>query len=414
MVNEEAILTKAIITGLDLGEYNVDDSMSELTELCIAGEMEVVAQVVQKKDRPDKKTYLGIGKLEEIKGMIEHYGIEVCVIDDEITGSQIKNLEDVLEIEVIDRTMLILEIFDKRATTSEGKLQTELALLKYRLPRLTGLGTSMSRQGGGGAGGGGARRGGGESKLEYDRRHIKTRIDYIKQKLLEVEKRRTLINEGRKKNEVPIVALTGYTNVGKSSILNALTNSEVLEKDMLFATLDPTARGLTLPSGQKIIMVDTVGFVSRLPHKLVEAFKSTLEQVKYADVVINVCDVSNEDRDLQLETTKNVLGEMDCNEYIIVYNKCDNDYEPVFGTDIILTSTKDGYGLDKLVNVIDQKLSDRMVSIDVLIPYANSNLESIIRENGKILSQEYAETGIKITGFIDKKKHYMFEIYAQN
>ena len=189
--------------------------------------------------------------------------------------------------------MLILEIFSRRATTSEGKLQTELALLKYRLPRLSGVGASMSRQGGGGGGGGGARRGAGESKLELDRRYIQGRIDLIKQKLSQVEKRRDILNNQRKKNDVPVIALTGYTNVGKSSLLNALTGSEIFEKDMLFATLDPTARKLILPSGQTAILVDTVGFVSRLPHKLVEAFKSTLEQAKYADIILNVCDIAS-------------------------------------------------------------------------------------------------------------------------
>ena len=283
------MFTKTMLAAVDTGEYNIDDSIKELTALCEAAELEVIFSIVQKRDNPENKYYLGEGKLEEAKQLADANEIELCVFDCELTGSQIRNISDYLGIEVIDRTMLILEIFSRRATTSEGKLQTELALLKYRLPRLSGVGVSMSRQGGGGGGGGGARRGGGETKLELDRRYIQGRIDLIKQKLAQVEKRRDLLNTRRKKNDVPIVALTGYTNVGKSSLLNALTGSDIFEKDMLFATLDPTARKLVLPSGQTVILVDTVGFVSRLPHKLVEAFKSTLEQAKYADIILRIC-----------------------------------------------------------------------------------------------------------------------------
>ena len=253
--------TKTMLAAVDTGEYNIDDSIKELAALCEAAELDVAFSIVQKRDNPENKYYLGEGKLEEAKQLAQANEIELCVFDCELTGSQIRNISDYLEIEVIDRTMLILEIFSRRATTSEGKLQTELALLKYRLPRLSGVGVSMSRQGGGGGGGGGARRGAGESKLELDRRYIQGRIDLIKQKLSQVEKRRDILNSQRKKNDVPIIALTGYTNVGKSSLLNALTGSEIFEKDMLFATLDPTARKLLLPSGQNAILVDTVSCV---------------------------------------------------------------------------------------------------------------------------------------------------------
>ena len=253
------MLTKTILAAVDWGQYNMEDSIKELSALCEAANMEVVGTVIQNKDHPEGKYYLGEGKLELAKQVAIENRAELCVFDCELTGSQIRNISDYLGIEVIDRTMLILEIFRSRATTSEGKLQTELALLKYRLPRLSGVGVSMSRQGGGGSGGGGARRGVGETKLELDRRYIQSRIELIRSKLEQVEKRRDLLNTRRKKNDVPIVALAGYTNVGKSSLLNTLTGSEIFEKDMLFATLDPTARKLVLPSGQTGILVDTVG-----------------------------------------------------------------------------------------------------------------------------------------------------------
>lgn len=407
------MLTRTMIAAVDCGEYNMEDSMKELAALCQAGETEVVCQLVQKLDNPTAKYYLGEGKLEEARQLCLANDIELCVFDTELTGSQIKNISNFLGIEVIDRTMLILEIFAKRAMTSEGKLQTELALLKYRLPRLSGMGINMSRQGGGGGGGGGARRGGGETKLEYDRRYINSRIEIIKQKLSQVEKRRDMLNSQRKKNDIPIIALTGYTNVGKSSLLNALTGSEIFEKDMLFATLDPTARKLTLPSGQSVILVDTVGFISRLPHKLVEAFKSTLEQAKYADIILNVCDISSPDRDLQLEITHNVLSEIGCDmeNVITVYNKYDKDHEMTLRENGVLTSAKNGFGLDELLKRIDAILSARMGEIDAILPYSQAGLLNLIRENGRIDSEEYIADGIAVKGSIDKKLLYIFTTY---
>ena len=407
------MLTKTMLAAVDTGEYNIDDSINELTALCEAAELEVIFSIVQKRDNPENKYYLGEGKLEEAKQLAQANGIELCVFDCELTGSQIRNISDYLEIEVIDRTMLILEIFSRRATTSEGKLQTELALLKYRLPRLSGVGVSMSRQGGGGGGGGGARRGGGETKLELDRRYIQGRIDLIKQKLSQVEKRRDLLNSRRKKNDVPIVALTGYTNVGKSSLLNALTGSDIFEKDMLFATLDPTARKLTLPSGQSVILVDTVGFVSRLPHKLVEAFKSTLEQAKYADIILNVCDIASDDRDIQLEVTRDVLAQIGCEmeNVITVYNKFDKEHSEYIPAGGILTSAKSGYGLDKLLEAIDDKLSERMADLDLLLPYSRTGLINTIRENGRVDREEYTADGIAVKGKVDRKFLYIFTSY---
>ena len=405
--------TKTMLAAVDTGEYNIDDSIKELTALCEAAELDVAFSVVQKRDNPENKYYLGEGKLEEAKQLAQANEIQLCVFDCELTGSQIRNISDYLEIEVIDRTMLILEIFSRRATTSEGKLQTELALLKYRLPRLSGVGVSMSRQGGGGGGGGGARRGGGETKLELDRRYIQGRIDLIKQKLSQVEKRRDILNNQRKKNDVPIIALTGYTNVGKSSLLNALTGSEIFEKDMLFATLDPTARKLILPSGQTAILVDTVGFVSRLPHKLVEAFKSTLEQAKYADIILNVCDIASEDRDLQLDVTQGVLAEIGCEmeNVITVYNKYDKEHDMPAPPTAVVTSAKSGYGLDTLLERIDDMLAARMADLDLLLPYSQTGLINTIRENGRVDSEDYNADGIAVKGKIDKKFLYIFNSY---
>ncbi len=410
---QEKMLTKTLIAGVDCGEYDIDDSMKELENLCEAGDLQVVCQVVQKKDNPENKYYLGEGKMAEVKELCHNNEVQLCVFDCELTGSQIKNISDYLEVEVIDRTMLILEIFSKRATTSEGKLQTELALLKYQLPRLSGMGASLSRQGGGGAGGGGARRGAGESKLEYDRRHINQRIALIKEKLEQVEKRRDLLSEKRKKNDVPVIALTGYTNVGKSSLLNKITNSEIFEKDMLFATLDPTARKFVLPSGQNAILVDTVGFVSRLPHKLVEAFKSTLKQAKYADIVLNVCDISSEDRDNQLEITRGVLDEIgvDKENIITVYNKCDKEHQPFLMENGVRVSAKSGFGLETLLEKIDEKLSDRMEQLDILLPYSQTSLINTIRENGVVHSEEYTADGIAVKGIVDKKYSYLYKAY---
>ena len=405
--------TKTMLAAVDTGEYNIDDSIKELAALCEAAELDVAFSIVQKRDNPENKYYLGEGKLEEAKQLAQANEIELCVFDCELTGSQIRNISDYLEIEVIDRTMLILEIFSRRATTSEGKLQTELALLKYRLPRLSGVGVSMSRQGGGGGGGGGARRGAGESKLELDRRYIQGRIDLIKQKLSQVEKRRDILNSQRKKNDVPIIALTGYTNVGKSSLLNALTGSEIFEKDMLFATLDPTARKLLLPSGQNAILVDTVGFVSRLPHKLVEAFKSTLEQAKYADIILNVCDIASEDRDMQLEITQGVLAEIGCEmeNVITVYNKYDKEHDMPAPPTAVVTSAKSGYGLDALLEKIDDMLASRMADLDILLPYSQTGLINTIRENGRVDSEKYTADGISVKGKIDKKFLYIFNNY---
>ncbi len=405
--------SKVMLMCVDLGEYDADESIKELESLREAMDLEVAFSVVQKRDTPDSKYYIGEGKLSEAKRAARELGVGMCIFDCELTGSQIRNISDYLDMEVMDRTMLILEIFSRRATTSEGKLQTELATLKYRLPRLIGMGTSLSRQGGGGGGGRGARRGAGESKLEYDRRYINGRIELIKRKLARVEKRRETVNRARRKNEVPVVALAGYTNVGKSSLLNVLTGSEIIEKDMLFATLDPTARKLVLPSGQTVILVDTVGFVSRLPHDLVEAFKSTLEQARIADVILCVCDCSSEDYAAQIRVTKEVLNDIGCDmdSIITVYNKRDKT-DPVFHRGGLYTSTKTGEGLDKLLVAIDSALSANMLDLDAMVPYDRTGLLNTVREFGRIDREEYTADGVLVKGKIDRKVAWMFAPYS--
>ena len=290
--------TKVILLALDQGLWDCERSLNELAALCEANHMEAVASVTQKRQTPETGIVLGSGKLEEAAAAAGELGAECAVFDGELTGSQIRNISTALGgMEVIDRTMLILEIFRSRAVTNEGKLQTELALLRYRLPRLQGMGESLSRQGGGGGGGGGARRGAGETKLELDRRHVHARIDALAEKLAEMEKRRGESRKARAKTGMPVVSLVGYTNVGKSSLMNALCGPSVAEADMLFATLDPTSRKLVLPSGMAVLLVDTVGFVSRLPHNLVEAFKSTLEEAAWSDVIVRVADAGDDQRD---------------------------------------------------------------------------------------------------------------------
>ena len=325
----------------------MEKSMEELAALAEAAGMEAVAEVVQKRAAPEAATYLGGGRLAEGRLLCRNLGAQCAIFDAELSGSQIRNLEEFLEVEVVDRTMLILEIFfARRAVTSEGKLQTELALLRYRLPRLAGLGQSLRARAAGG-GGAGARRGAGESKLEYDRRHVRRRIEALSERLAEVSRRRDQARRSRQKSGVPVVALVGYTNVGKSSLLNRMCDAGVLEADMLFATLDPTARQLTLPSGLACVAVDTVGFVSRLPHHLVEAFKSTLEEAAYADVLVRVCDASDPDSARQLAVTDEVLESLGCGDIptVTVYNKCDKAPHAVpLMTDSLRTSAATGEG----------------------------------------------------------------------
>ena len=404
--------TPTLLLALDQGAWDCERSLGELAALCEANHMEAVGEVVQKRSTPEAGTVLGSGKLEEARMAAEQLGAQCAVFDGELTGSQIRNISAAVGVEVIDRTMLILEIFRSRAVTNEGKLQTELALLKYRLPRLQGMGESLSRQGGGG-GGGGARRGAGETKLELDRRHIHARIDTLAERLAEMEKRRGESRRARAKTGMPVVSLVGYTNVGKSSLMNALCGPSVAEADMLFATLDPTSRKLVLPSGMAVLLVDTVGFVSRLPHNLVEAFKSTLEEAAWSDVIVQVADAADPLREEQLAVTQEVLDSLDCDDIprLTVYNKCDKPGAAAFDPDILLTSAKTGLGLDRLLQRLDQLLSDRVRTIRVLLPYDALGLAAPMRERGSVLTEEYRPEGLYLEGIVKREDLHVFENY---
>lgn len=403
---------KAVLFGLDLGEYDMEKSMEELAALAEAAGMQAVAEVVQKRAVPEAATYLGEGRLAEGKLLCQNLEAQCAIFDAELSGSQIRNLEEFLQVEVLDRTMLILEIFARRAVTSEGKLQTELALLRYRLPRLAGLGQSLSRQGGGGGGGAGARRGAGESKLEYDRRHVRRRIEALSGKLAEVSRRREQARRSRQKSGVPVIALVGYTNVGKSSLLNRMCGAGVLEADMLFATLDPTARQLTLPSGLACVAVDTVGFVSRLPHHLVEAFQSTLEEAAYADVLVRVCDASDPESARQLAVTDEVLESLGCGGIptVTVYNKCDKAPGAVpLMTDSLRTSAATGEGVDALLARLDALLASRVRRIRVLLPYDKLGEASPMRQRGTVLAEEYRPDGVYLEGIVKAADVHRFQ-----
>ena len=405
--------TRVLLLALDMGEWNCEKSLAELAALCEANHMQAVGEVTQKRAVPETGTVLGAGKLEEARLAAMNLQAACAVFDGELTGSQLRNISEAVGVEVLDRTMLILEIFRTRAVTNEGKLQTELAFLRYRLPRLAGIGAQLSRQGGGGGGGGGARRGAGETKLELDRRHVHARIDALSDKLAELEKRRGESRRARKKTGMPVISLVGYTNVGKSSLLNALCGAQVLEADMLFATLDPTSRKLVLPSGMAVLMVDTVGFVSRLPHHLVEAFKSTLEEAAYSDVIVRVADACDPDRDQQLEVTDQVLHSLGCDEIpqITVYNKCDKAGAVAFDPDILLTSAKTGAGLAALTARLDQLLADRVRAVQVLLPYDKLGLAAPLRENGSVTAEEYRPEGLYLEGIVRAEQLHLLQDY---
>lgn len=405
--NTDSQEQRIILAVADTGEYDVEASLAELNLLVETAGGLVVAEVIQKLGKVDNKTYLGSGKLKEIIPIIAETEADVLIVDTELTASVFRNIKEIVDIDVVDRTMLILDIFARNAVTAEGKLQVELAQLKHRLLTLTGLGEQMSR-----LGGGIGTRGPGESKLESDRRHIRTRIGFLEKSLKEITTRRELTRTRRKKGNIPIISLVGYTNVGKSSLLNALTGSDVYVMNQVFATLDSTVRRLSLGDMQEVVFVDTVGFVSRLPHHLIEAFSSTLEEMKESDIIIKVADASSNNWDEQLKVADEMITKMECSDIpqIIVFNKCD-----LIDKDIrlpgISVSAKTKEGLDNLLEEITKILKERAIRGDFLIPFDKLSLANLVREKGNIISEEYTDSGLKLSATVDKEIYHKVEPY---
>ena len=383
-----------MLVGVDLGEYDCEASLDELEELAKTAGAEVEARVTQRRETPDSATFIGSGRLREIKNFCADNDVDLLIFDSELTPSQQRNIEDITDVRVVDRTQLILDIFAARARSGEGKLQVELAQLKYLLPRLGGKGTSMSR-----LGGGIGTRGPGETKLESDRRHIRRRIKNLEDGLEALSRRRKLARERREKDEVETVAIVGYTNAGKSTLMNALTKAGVLAEDKLFATLDPTSRALTLPDGRRVMLVDTVGLIRRLPHKLIEAFKSTLEEAAQASVILNVCDASDEHCAEHLDVTKRLLDELGCagTPIISVMNKCDlvgNIYSmPTFGKTVLISALNER-GFDELLAAVQKELPQTRRTASLLIPFKNGAAAARIREEGVVEKEEYRPEGL--------------------
>lgn len=388
---------------------DAEDSVAELAELVETAGAVIVGTLIQKRENIHPGTYVGTGKVFELEELIEQTGATGIVCDDELSPAQLKNLEEALKTKVMDRTLIILDIFATRASTSEGKIQVELAQLKYRLSRLSGLGRSLSR-----LGGGIGTRGPGEKKLEMDRRLINSRVAQLNRELKEVQRHREVNRQQRKRSGIPVVAVVGYTNAGKSTLLNHLTNAEVLEEDKLFATLDPTTRILELTNHQKVLMTDTVGFIRKLPHHLINAFRSTLEEAKYADIILHVVDASNPQMDKQMyivyDTLRNL--EVEGKKIITAFNKTDRIGQPEPLHDFraertVHISAKYGDGLEDLKNILEEILREEKDFLECTIPYRDAGVIQKIREKGELLREEYREDGIFVRAWVPKEFHYM-------
>ncbi len=422
--NENEMEERVILVGIDDSkrDISIEESMDELAELAYAAGAIVQTSIIQKVDQANTKTYVGKGKAQEIKELVDEYDAAIVICNDELTSIQLRNLEDVLNCRVIDRTVLILDIFAKRAESKVAKLQIELAQLEYRLPRLSGISAGLSR-----TGGGIGTRGPGEQKLEMDRRHIRNRIHEIQKKITEAKKVRETQRVRRQKNEIPVVALVGYTNAGKSSILNYLMDlsqkkneeendeKKVFVKDMLFATLDTFARKIMLTDGKPYLLVDTVGFVSNLPHSLVEAFKATLEEVVDANLLIQVVDASNEHYSLQMDVTNTVLGQLGAadKEMMIVYNKMDRmQSEFIHDRTIpyIYTSVKTGQGMNELAEKIEAAIYKDSIITKLHIPFTRGDVVAELCANGRVITMEHDENGTMLA--LEVKKSY-YEKYKQ-
>lgn len=420
----ETIIEKAVLVGVNLqNDPNFHYSMEELASLAEALDVTVMGTVTQNLERINPSHYVGTGKIEEIKSFIEELDGNLVIFNDELSPSQIRNLEHDLECKVIDRTMLILDIFDRRAKTREAQMQVELAQLQYMLPRLVGLHASLSRQGGG-TGGGFRNRGAGETKLELDRRKIEDQISKLRKELEGVKEQRETQRKKRRKNEIPVVSLVGYTNAGKSTIMNRLLkkigqedNKQVLEKNMLFATLDTSVRNIELPDKKTFLLTDTVGFVSKLPHHLVKAFRSTLEEAREADLLLHVVDVSNEQYRFMMDVTNKTLNEVDVEDIptIYVYNKSDiaNVKYPLVSGDNIWISAQEDSGLDELIEMIKQHIFSHYVECEMMIPFDRGDVVSYLNANAQVKETEYEEHGTRLVVELkesDMKKYENFVI----
>ncbi len=399
----EQMEEKVILVGVSEQEGDdAEDSLAELAELVRTAGAVVVGTLMQKRESIHPGTYVGTGKVDEIAQLLTITGATGIVCDDELSPAQMKNLEAILATKVMDRTLIILDIFAARATTSEGKIQVELAQLKYRLSRLSGFGKSMSR-----LGGGIGTRGPGEKKLEMDRRLINDRIAQLNRELKEVVKHRDITRARRQKNDIPVVAIVGYTNAGKSTLLNHLTDAKVLEEDKLFATLDPTTRLLALDGHQQVLLTDTVGFIRKLPHHLIEAFKSTLEEAKYADYIFHVVDASNPQMDKQMHIVYETLDRLGVKnkKMVTLFNKMDQrtEDEPLqdFRADhILMISAACNRGIDEIKALLQELLREDKVYVERVIPYAQAGMIQLVREKGELVSEEYVPEGIAIQAYV--------------
>lgn len=404
MIQTSEIKEKFIIVGVETGKDRMEESLTELEELLETAGGETVGRVIQNLESINKATYVGKGKVDEIRELAEELGADGIVCDDELSPAQLSNLKDELDIKVLDRTLVILDIFAAHAQTSEGKLQVELAQLKYRSSRLTGLGKNLSR-----LGGGIGTRGPGESKLESDRRAIRERVSQLRSEIEKVESSRETLRKHRMSDGIPVIAIVGYTNAGKSTFLNKITDAGILAEDKLFATLDPTTRNLKIPDGEEVLFTDTVGFISKLPHNLVDAFKSTLEEAKYADLILHVADASNPEVDEQMKVVYRTLEELKVTgkPVITFLNKQDKlekerIIKDIKADAIVKGSAKTGEGIDELLSKVTEILREGKVLIDTVLSYADTSKISVIRKKGQLLSEEYEGEGIKVKAYVPK------------
>lgn len=405
-------LTRTLLVSVDTGDFDAQASLDELFELAKSAGADPVASISQKLSHLEPATCVGSGKLIEIKEYCQVEEIELLIFDLELSPVQIRNIEAETDVRVIDRTMLILDIFALRARSKEGKLQVELAQLKYMMPRLTGKGIEMSR-----LGGGIGTRGPGETKLETDKRHIRRRMETLKEQLRDVEQHRSQLRRRREKDNVITVSIVGYTNAGKSTLMNYLTQAGVLALDKLFATLDPTSRALKLPNGVSVMLIDTVGLVRRLPHHLVEAFKSTLEEAAHSDIILNVCDASSLEASLHLQVTRELLESLGCVDtpIVSVLNKCDllsEDMRDFKGANVVRISAKHGMGIDDLLKAIEDNLPLRVKSVRMLFPFDKAGIVAQIRASATLNDEQYTEDGVLIEAVIDEKMYNRYREFV--